>query len=154
MRRHDRQAHGIYLDAVERSRQLCFLGVVSPLAGRWIVGFRRLCRLELLALMIGLTLSCDDEDVVGPLTGSLAVTTATSGTNADVDGYTIQIDSEQPAAIGSSATVQFSDLTVGDHTLLLAGLAPNCTVAGENPRTAIITAEVTTPASFEVTCSE
>jgi hypothetical protein len=102
--------------------------------------------------MIALTLSCSD-DVVGPLTGSLAVTTTTSGTNTDGDGYTIQIDSEQPAAIGSAATVQFSDLTVGDHTILLAGLASNCTVTGENPRTVIIIADETTPASFEVTCS-
>jgi hypothetical protein len=130
-----------------------FLGVVVPLAGRWIVGFRRLCRLGVLALIVSLTISCNEEDVVGPLTGSLAVTTTTSGTNTDGDGYTVQIDSEQPAAIGSSGTVEFSDLTVGDHTLLLAGLASNCTVTGENPRTVIIIADETTPASFEVTCS-
>lgn len=117
------------------------------------MGFRRLGRPELLALIIALTVSCSD-DVVGPLTGSLAVTTTTSGTNTDGDGYTIQIDSEQPAAIGPSETVEFSNLTVGDHTLLLAGLASNCTVTGENPRTVIIIADETTPASFEVTCSQ
>jgi hypothetical protein len=153
MRRPDHYARGTYLDALERCRYCWFLGVVVPLAGRWIVGLRRLCRPALLAVIIGLTVSCSD-DVVGPLTGSLAVTTTTSGTNTDADGYTIQIDSEQPAAIGSAATVQFSDLTVGDHTILLAGLASNCTVTGENPRTVIIIADETTPASFAVTCSE
>jgi hypothetical protein len=110
-------------------------------------------RLPLLAI-VGLTLSCNSEDAVGPLTGSLAITTTTTGNTPDADGYTVQIDTEQPSAIGAAATLQISDIVVGDHTVLLGGLASNCTVAGENPRTVIITADVTEPISFDVTCAQ
>src|SRR5215213_3462994 len=116
--------------------------------------FRWFPRPQFLAIIISLTLSCNGEDAVGPLTGSLAITTTTTGNTPDADGYTVQIDTEQPSAIGASATLQISDLVVGDHTVLLVGIASNCSVTGENPRTVIITADVTEPISFEVTCPQ
>ena len=68
-------------------------------------------------------------DIAGPEPGSLDVTTATTGPEPDLDGYTLSIDGAAPAAIAVSASRHTEGLTPGEHTVTLAGLAGNCTVA-------------------------
>src|SRR4051794_2198129 len=88
-----------------------------------------------------------------PTTGTLQVTTVTTGDDPDPDGYTVQLDGEAaPQTIGASATIERSELPPGDHSLRLDGLAPNCSVA-ENPRTVQITAGQTTTTTFAVVCT-
>src|SRR5437016_2173055 len=87
-----------------------------------------------------------------PTTGSLAVTTNTTGSNLDPDGYTLTVDGGQSKAIGINNTVTISGLSPGDHSVQLNGVAQNCTVTS-NPRTVGITAGSTTTTTFTVICA-
>src|SRR5439155_1615301 len=75
-------------------------------------------------------------------TGNLTVTTNTTGSNLDPDGYTVVVDGSQSQAIGINTSVTFSGLSPGNHSVQLNGLAQNCTVSS-NPRTVSITAGTT-----------
>src|SRR5205809_7236430 len=61
----------------------------------------------------------------GPTTGSLSVTTATSGASGDLDpdGYTVTLDGTTSRAIGINASVTFTGLTAGSHSVVLSGVA-------------------------------
>src|SRR3954454_6388499 len=54
-----------------------------------------------------------------PTTGTLQVTTVTTGDEPDPDGYTVQLAGAAPQPIGASATIERSELQPGDHTLRL-----------------------------------
>src|SRR5206468_2958772 len=84
-------------------------------------------------------------------TGSLTVTTSTTGSNLDPDGYTVTVDGNQKA-IGINNSVTFSGLSPGNHSVQLNGLAQNCTVSS-NPRTVSITAGTTATTTFTVSCT-
>src|SRR5213078_4368995 len=61
-------------------------------------------------------------------TGSLTVTTSTTGSDLDPDGYTVTLDggaTSQP--IATNGSVSFTG-PAGDHTVALSGMAGNCTV--------------------------
>jgi hypothetical protein len=64
----------------------------------------------------------------------------------------VQVDAEQPQAIGASATLDVADLSPGTHNVGLSGLAANCSVAGDNPQTVTITVGDKTSAAFNVVC--
>lgn len=98
-------------------------------------------------------LSCNGDDLSGPTTGALEITTETTGAEPDPDGYTVQVDAGQPQQIGSTATLRPGELTPGDHTILLGSIAANCAVAGANPRVFSIAAGDTTTVLFQVTCT-
>src|SRR5256885_1407889 len=85
-------------------------------------------------------------------TGSLKVTTSTTGSDLDPDGYTVVVDGSQSKAIGINSSVTFSGLSPGDHSVQLNGLAQNCTVSS-NPRTESITVGNTTTTTFSVSCA-
>lgn len=85
-------------------------------------------------------------------TGSIEITTATTGSSPD-DGYTVAVDDGTAQPIGSNATVTVSNVAAGPHQVTLAGVATNCTVAGENPRLTTVTAGRTAAVSFSVSCT-
>src|SRR5881392_2152981 len=91
----------------------------------------------------------------GPTTGSLSVTTATSGASGDVDpdGYSVTLDGTTSRAIGDNATTTFSGLAPGSHTVVLSGVAANCTVSGGTSRTVSVTAGGTASTSYAVNCA-
>src|SRR5437762_1213283 len=91
----------------------------------------------------------------GPTTGSLSVTTATSGASGDVDpdGYSVTLDGTTSRAIGDNATTTFSGLAPGSHTVVLSGVAANCTVSGGTSRTLSVTAGSTVTTSYAVSCA-
>ena len=87
-------------------------------------------------------------------TGSLTVTTATSGATGDLDpdGYTVSVDggaASQP--IPDNGSVTFTG-PAGDHTVALSGLAANCAVSGANPRTVTVPSGGTATTTFSVSC--
>src|SRR5207249_4045743 len=92
----------------------------------------------------------------GAATGSIQVTTATSGIDLDPNGYALQIDGGSLRLLLGAGTVTVDGLAGGDHSVVLSGAAGNCTVAGDNPRTLhVITggaARDTARTTFEVTC--
>jgi Tol biopolymer transport system component len=85
-------------------------------------------------------------------TGELRIEVSTAGIRPDIDGYVVAVNgSEQP--IGPDATLTVSDLPPGDIEVRLAGIAPNCRVSGDNPRTATVTVGATAVATFAIECA-
>jgi len=74
-------------------------------------------------------------DSTGPKTGALQVSVTTTGAELDTNGYSVAIDGGAGRVIPSNGTVTLSGLSAGSHSVLLAGLAPNCAPVGAaNPR--------------------
>ncbi len=92
------------------------------------------------------------EITCGPPTGAIIISTTTAGPRPDLDGYAASLDGGGGQAIGSNATLALPALPLGDHTVQLSGMAPNCTVGGDNPRTVTVTNGGTVPAAFPVSC--
>lgn len=89
-----------------------------------------------------------------PTTGSIAVSTATTGSSLDPDGYSVSVDGGAGQAIGVNASVTVGSLAPGQHDVQLSGIAANCTVSGSNPVSADVTAGTTATASFAITCTD
>jgi len=85
--------------------------------------------------------------------GSLEITTVTTGTMRDADGYVVSIDEGNSEPIGINQTVTFGPITVRRYDVNLTEVAGNCTVSGSNPRAITVTAGDATPTLFEVVCS-
>ena len=88
------------------------------------------------------------------LTGDITVTTATSGASPDPDGYTVALDGTASMPIASNGTATFAAVATGQHSLLLSGVAPNCTVGGSNPHNVTVSAGVAASATFSIACSD
>jgi hypothetical protein len=86
-----------------------------------------------------------------PTTGSVTVSTATTGSDIDPDGYTATLDGTTSQSVASNGGVTFENLSAGSHTVALSGLAPNCTTT-TNPQTVTVTAGSAAHVAFNVTC--
>jgi TolB protein len=90
------------------------------------------------------------------LTGALGVTTSITGPNPDPDGFTVQVGATPVRTIGVRDSTFVTGLTAGDYPVTLGGLAPNCTAAGQNPRTVRVTVggmvRDTARTTYAVTC--
>lgn len=91
-------------------------------------------------------------DPAAPTSGSLAITTSTSGPEPDTDGYAVTIDGGTETPIAVSGTVQHDGLEPGTHNIQLTGFALNCSVEGENPRPVTVTAGQQASTTFSVLC--
>ena len=100
----------------------------------------------------GGTTAADFSITCGPNAGSLTVTTTTNGAGSDPDGFSLTVDGVDRGAIGVNAMVSLGSLTPGDHSVGLTGLAANCVVAGDNPRTVTVTLGQATPVGFTISC--
>jgi hypothetical protein len=90
---------------------------------------------------------------IQPGTGSIQVTTSTSGTPPDPDGYSLSVDGGAAQSIGINSNQTFAGLSVGTHSVRLTGASSNCKVAGENPRSLAVTQGQTATTAFAITCS-
>ena len=113
----------------------------------------RVCLSLFMAGSVLAGLSCGGEDLEAPTTGTLEITTATTGPEPDTDGYVVTVDDATQTVIGPNATFQLQNLESGDHSVQLAGVAENCAVAGENPRSIQVEAGKTARLDFAVTCT-
>ncbi len=84
-------------------------------------------------------------------TGSLTVTTTTTGSNLPA-GYTVTLDTGQSGAIGANDSVTATGIPTGDHTVTLSGVPGNCTVASPNPLAVTVTVGATAQATFTISC--
>src|SRR5207237_444222 len=87
-----------------------------------------------------------------PPTGDLTVTNSTTGQDLDPDGYTVTVDGGQSRSLGVNTSTTYSGLTATSHTVELTGIAGNCTVSGQNPRTVTVATSGTTT-TFTITCA-
>jgi len=114
-------------------------------------GWLRRASLVMLAFV---ATSCGDDNPSNPpTTGSIQVTAATAGDEIDADGYAVAIDDFAGRPIAVDGTETFTNLSAGAHAVTLSGVAANCMVAGDNPRTVTVTAGSTASTTFNVTCS-
>src|SRR5207248_2966151 len=88
-----------------------------------------------------------------PQTGNLTVTTSTTGSNLDPDGYTATVDGGASQSVGTNGSVTFTGLSAGSHSVALSGLAANCSVSGANPQTVTVPSGGTATATFAVSCA-
>ncbi|HWC74959.1 MAG TPA: hypothetical protein VG454_13570, partial [Gemmatimonadales bacterium] len=96
--------------------------------------------------------------------GTLRITTVTSGVDLDPDGYTVVVDEQCDyyyysycydlwnTGVGSNAVVSNTNIPIGQHSVRLDGLADNCRLAGQNPRTVTVQSAAITDETFTVTC--
>ena len=86
-------------------------------------------------------------------TGSITVTTSTSGSPEDPDGYTVTVDGAQSQPIANTGSATFLDLASSNHSVALSGVAPNCSVSGGPSRVVGVTAGGNTQVPFTITCA-
>jgi len=89
--------------------------------------------------------------VVGQDVGGLKVVTNTTGENID-RAYVVTINGVQSSAIGPEDEVTFPALRATAHAVRLVEVQPNCTVAGDNPRSVTVVAQDTVTTTFDVAC--
>ena len=112
---------------------------------RWssVLGVRA-CGVALL-----LAVGCSDQ---GPSTGDVQVTVTTTGGDLDLDGYALTVDAAGQQSIAVTGTMLLPDLPTGPHDVELIGVAANCAVAGQNPRSVIVRGGELARVSFAVSC--
>src|SRR5205807_2552545 len=86
------------------------------------------------------------------LTGSLSVSTSTSGGTPDPDGYTVSVTGAPSQHIDRNGTVTFADLAIGNHTVTLGGIASNCSVTGGASRTVTVATGPPVGVTFTIDC--
>ena len=86
-----------------------------------------------LQILAAILLGCG-EDLAAPEGSVVIVTAATSGSDPDPDGFVLSVDTDAGRALETHGTIALSGLAPGEHRLTLGGAAPNCIVAGDNPR--------------------
>ena len=91
-------------------------------------------------------------DSTGP-SANLTVVAQTQGGVVDVDGYTVHVGTGPTASVGANASVTINGVQTGAQVVSLTGLAPNCAVSGENPRTVQIQAGQSPSVTFQVVCT-
>jgi len=89
--------------------------------------------------------------VVGQDVGGLKVVTNTTGENID-RAYVVTINGVQSSAIGPEDEVTFPALRATAHAVRLVEVLPNCTVAGDTPRSVTVVAQDTVTTAFQVSC--
>ena len=85
-------------------------------------------------------------------TGSIHVSTATSGPDPDPDGYVVTVGDVSKAEMPANGTASISDVREGTYPVTLAGLSGNCVVDGANVRTVSITFGATVEVAFAIRC--
>jgi hypothetical protein len=81
----------------------------------------------------------------------LTVTTATTGTDPDPDGYLLTLNGGEPRHLDDNATLGLQ-LGPGDYTLELSGIASNCALSGDSLRSVSVALGSVAPTTFSITC--
>ena len=79
------------------------------------------------------------------------ISVSTTGSELDSDGYGLSIDGVATGSVLPDDTVMLPYVSSGAHTVALTGVAPNCAVSGEHPRTVDVVDGVGS-VSLEVAC--
>jgi WD40-like Beta Propeller Repeat len=142
-----------------KTRPVVLVNSGSAIFGGGRMGKRMQMLLQQLSLSLLLAgsllagLRCGGEDIAAPTTGNLEITTSTSGPDPDPDGYVITVDDGPQTVIGANATFQQVNVEAGDHSVRLAGIAENCSAAGQNPRSIQVEIGKTASLDFVITCT-
>jgi hypothetical protein len=84
--------------------------------------------------------------------GGIHVTTTTTGSSTDPDGYIVSLDNKDRLRIGVNDETTFTGLPAGSHEVGLEDVSAGCQVAGDNPRPVAVTGSTTREATFRINC--
>jgi hypothetical protein len=85
--------------------------------------------------------------------GFIAITTHTTGTNLDPNGYAVAVDGANAPFVGVNATATVA-VNAGQHEVTLSDVAENCAVeGGDLSKTVTVGGGETVPLTFNFTCS-
>ena len=87
-----------------------------------------------------------------PQVGVLRITTTTSGTDPDAEGYRFTVDGARSDPIGVNATTDLANIAVGNHSVVLSDVAANCSV-DQASKSANVTPGATATVAFTITCA-
>ena len=87
-----------------------------------------------------------------PPTGTVVVTTATTGDTLDPDGYSVEIDGTS-TAVGINDTVTIGDLAAGTYAVTLSDIADNCSLSDTTAMSVTLAGGDTANVDFGVTCT-
>jgi hypothetical protein len=88
-----------------------------------------------------------------PACQGIRVTTTTTGLSLDPDGYTVFLDGGFASTIGVNGILDLSSATPGNHTVLLQGLAANCSIInGPAGRSVTVVAGQAVSVDYQVDC--
>jgi Tol biopolymer transport system component len=106
-----------------------------------------------LAGVLAMSTACSDATPPeSPRTGSIRVTSLTTGQDLDADGYLVTVDNGLEVSLLPNGSAEFRDVTAGTHDVRLLGVDANCTAGGgETQRVGVTAAQVSTVA-FSITC--
>lgn len=105
-----------------------------------------------LALAAVAAAGCSSAELTGDAGGSLVVGVRASGEAVDTS-FTLYINQDTTGyAVTTGVTRSFS-AQVGVHSLRLSGVADNCAVAGDNPRSVSVGAYEAVGVTFDVSCT-
>jgi TolB protein len=121
--------------SVRRSSRAAGLGGILALAG-----------------LFGLQACSDSTFEPSTRTGTVEASVATTGEDPDPDGYVVVVGDSIDRAVGPNESARIENVPSGQHTVFLDGVADNCQVEGENPRTVTVPEDGTVTASMTVTC--
>jgi len=82
----------------------------------------------------------------------LQITTATSGSDLDPDGYVATVDGGTPTPIGINDTVIVGEASTGQHVVALSGVASNCRLETSSSDTVTVADGSTANAGFSIGC--
>lgn len=86
-------------------------------------------------------------------TGFIAITTHTTGTNPDPNGYAVEVDGNDAPIIEPNGTLTVA-VDAGGHVVQLTDIAANCAVQdGEPSQNVTVTAGETAQANFVIACN-
>lgn len=85
-------------------------------------------------------------------TGSVRVTTTTTGSGLDPDGYTATVIDGPSQPVGTHASVTIANVREGQRFVTLTGVAPNCAIAGADTSTVTVPLNGTVDVSFSLAC--
>jgi hypothetical protein len=90
----------------------------------------------------------------GTSVGNLTVTTTTTGSSLDPDGYWVTVDGGNGRATPINGSITYTGLAAGSHTLVLSDVAANCSVSGAGSRVVNVPLGGSATESFAVTCEQ
>lgn len=122
---------------------------MSPSCRPW-VRFRVVFRTTAACLLPAL-FSCNDGPAA-PGSGTVEVTTVSTGEGLDQNGYIVELQGLAPTPIGINATATMPEAGAGDLEIRLTSVRGNCAVQGPNPRLIRVVAGETFRLHFDVTC--
>lgn len=84
-------------------------------------------------------------------TGDIRITTVTTGTDRDPDGYLVLVNQSAVGIIGINSIETLEFVSPGSYTVALSGVSTNCT--GATPQTLTVTAGGLAAALFNISCA-